>query len=466
MLNNEDFQESNLNEALDKFENSLRTNTNLFFDSEELEEIIEHYIFSDNLKLATQAVNKGQELYPYDSYYAQKRAQILTLQGKIEEGIKLLKKSLENDPANTETLLMIGEIYERQKEYKTALHFYLKTQKSEENLSEILLCIGNCYLQTSQTKRALHFFDRAAKNKELNEHILGDIHFCFDEAKKTQEGIAFFNGIIDCSPYNFSAWYFLGLLYQAGKKTNLALKAYDYCLVIHDSYMPAYYNSAVLLFEEKNFKQAIKYFNLCLKHGGDDGLIRTDLAACYEQKNRMVEAQKQYRKAIELDEFLSEAWFGLGLSIINNQNNYAEAIPFLEKAFELDGNDQEYAFRLAEAYCYQNRIDQSIEIFRQFVINNSDNWFAWTQLAKYQIIDSQYQEASDTLEKALQYLPENASVLYHLSAAKFILGENQKALDALTLALKINPSKLEILFEIAPFLTHNTAVQDLIDIYQ
>ena len=466
MFSNDEFPKSNLSELLDKFEQSLTANDNMFFDSEELEGIIEHYIVANKLKLAIKAIYKGEELYPFDSFYYQKRAQVLTLQGKIKEGVEMLETALEKDPSNIDSLFLLGEIYEREKDYTKALSYYLNALENAESSMETLLCIGNCYLMSDRSDQAAIFFEKAASEKEFNEHILADVHFYYDEAKKYRDGIRFFNSVIDESPYNFGAWHFLGLMHQSNGEPTLALNAQDYSLIINENYMPAIYNSALVHYDQKQYKQALKYFLKCLEFGGEDALTRTDIANCYEGINNYQESQKQFRRAIELDEFVTEAWFGLGQSIISNQEDYKEAIPFLEKAFYLEDQDQEYAASLAEAYYKTNQIDKSIDLCTEFIVNNPEEYFGWTLLAKYQLIDCQYREAAELLEDALQYLPDNAHILYYLSAARFILGEKNQAQDALTLALKIDVEKYHLLFEMAPFLEHDSIVQNLIDLYK
>jgi len=52
------------NFSLEKFESMLKTNSVLFFDSEEFEEIVHHYLENGKIALAKKATKLGLEQHP------------------------------------------------------------------------------------------------------------------------------------------------------------------------------------------------------------------------------------------------------------------------------------------------------------------------------------------------------------------------------------------------------------------
>ncbi|MET2997028.1 hypothetical protein ABXT01_14060, partial [Flavobacterium columnare] len=76
--------------SLSKFESMLKTNKVLFFDSEEFEDIILHYMDIGKPSLAKKALKLGLEQHPKSFGLKLVQVEMLLFEDKIEQAEKLL----------------------------------------------------------------------------------------------------------------------------------------------------------------------------------------------------------------------------------------------------------------------------------------------------------------------------------------------------------------------------------------
>ena len=82
MSYNEEEEENNL--SLSKFESMLKTNKVFFFDSEEFEDIVLHYMDSGRINLAKRALRLGLEQHPKSNGLKLVHVELLIYDDKIE----------------------------------------------------------------------------------------------------------------------------------------------------------------------------------------------------------------------------------------------------------------------------------------------------------------------------------------------------------------------------------------------
>ena len=103
------------NEMIRQYEESVAHRRGDYFDVDEMEIIIEHYLFAGDIDAAQQALKYGFRLHPNDSnLYCQKAAILLHL-GNLNEALALIERYRDvNDPVHTynraEILYKIGRM--------------------------------------------------------------------------------------------------------------------------------------------------------------------------------------------------------------------------------------------------------------------------------------------------------------------------------------------------------------------
>ena len=86
----------NNNLPLTKFESMLKTNHVLFFDSEEFENIIHHYLNQGKIALAKRAIKFGLDQHPTSINLRLFKVEVYVFEDKLKEA-KFLAQLLENE---------------------------------------------------------------------------------------------------------------------------------------------------------------------------------------------------------------------------------------------------------------------------------------------------------------------------------------------------------------------------------
>ena len=107
-MNDED---ENLGLSLSKFESMLKTNKVLFFDSEEFENIILHYMDSGKLNLAKKALKLALEQHPNSIGLKLVQIEMLVFNDKLDAAEKLIQEIYRIDPKNEEAYIQHASIY-------------------------------------------------------------------------------------------------------------------------------------------------------------------------------------------------------------------------------------------------------------------------------------------------------------------------------------------------------------------
>ena len=84
--------EEDYNLSLSKFESMLKTNKVLFFDSEEFEEIILHYLDMGRTALAKKALKLGLDQHPKSTGLKLVQVEMLIFEDKLDLAEKLLNE--------------------------------------------------------------------------------------------------------------------------------------------------------------------------------------------------------------------------------------------------------------------------------------------------------------------------------------------------------------------------------------
>ena len=103
-------EEDDYNLSLSKFESMLKTNKVLFFDSEEFEEIILHYLDMGKASLAKKALKLALEQHPKSTGLKLVQVEMLVYDDKLDQAEKLLNELYAIEPNNEEIYIQKANI--------------------------------------------------------------------------------------------------------------------------------------------------------------------------------------------------------------------------------------------------------------------------------------------------------------------------------------------------------------------
>ena len=325
-------------------------------------------------------------------------------EGNLDEALVLLNKSIDKNKRNATALLNRSYIHYRRKDYQAAMRdAKLATEidpNSYDAKNQLLQCLIE--MKDPQMVSLAQEHQKLYNQKPEATYLLGKAYFQMnnysDAAKSLESTLPGFSG---SQTYSMLAFIYSQKLVDEEKFKLYAEKA--------QKENPNGKNVALLEsysnLNEKKYDLAIEGFKKYLEKNGDDAMVISNLAYCYEQTKQLLEAKSLRLKNTQIQPNNGKAFYQLG-NVCYKLNDYPAANAALIQAIKLTPN-------YYPAYLLKGVVSLALQ---------------------------DYGTGKKDLEVALKNLPEKASDIYpNLAFAAAKLGDLNDALPYLTEWEKMEP---------------------------
>lgn len=424
--------ESETDNLVKRFERMVKDGDQRYFDLEEFELIISHYLSFGEIQNAQKVLQYASSLFPESLTLQLREAQILASNGKHIQAIPRLKNLLAFEPQNEEIHLTLATIYGQIKEHRLAIdHFRTALETADELIKcDLFIDIAIEHQNLGEWRKAISVLKDALYTSTKNENALYELAFCFDKVDSMMEAVEFFNEFINNNPYSTTAWYNLGNSYNRLGKIKEAVNAYEFCIAIDKHYTKAYYQKAEALASGEFNAEAVEAYMDILTIEDESPYILCNIGECYERLGEIHLAEKYYEQCLELDSEFSEAYVGLGV-LADLQNLPYVAVQYFEHASTLDKTNVDYKLLLATALIKAGKHGLAEDQFAEVIERDPKNEEAWEgRIDNLQKIDA-HKAALDALEQGLAIVNDPTRLLYQQFASMFKCGMEATSLDLL-----------------------------------
>jgi len=189
------------NFALEKFESILKTNSVLFFDSEEFEEIVHHYLANGKMALAKKATKLGLEQHPTSTNLKLLKIEIYIFENQLDIAEELLNELYLLEQSNEEIYIQKANIFSRRDQHKEAISLLEQALDITTDESDVLSLLGMEYLFMEDYQNANLYFMKCLEKDEQNYSALYNIIYCFEYLKEYEQAIDYLNEFLNNNPY-------------------------------------------------------------------------------------------------------------------------------------------------------------------------------------------------------------------------------------------------------------------------
>lgn len=447
--------------TLHRFESMLKTNDTLFFDSEEFETIINHYLDNGKMAMAKKAIHIALEQHPSSTSLKLYLVEVYIIESRLDKAEVLIDEIYEIEKSNEEVYIQKANIHSRRKEHPQAIYLLEIALDMSLDKSEIWSLIGMEYLFMEDFQNALQNFRSCLEDDPENDSALHNVVYCYDILEQHQEAIDFLLTYTEKQPYSEIAWQNIGKQYYTLKNYEKAIEAYDFAIISDDTFVGAYLEKGKVLEKIGKYEEAIENYILTLKLEDPStfALIRT--GQCYEKLGNLKFAKKFYRQCINQDTLLDKGWVAM-IHLYKKQNRYKAALIYTKKAIKIDNTNIVYWKFYAALSNKLLDYDAAIVGYKKCIELSEYTLRYWLRLVDTLLKTAKWQDAKTVLENATEFFHDEIELNYRLAGIYYKTDEPDKAEFYLSSALREDSEAARILKKTFPLVYFNPEVQTII----
>ena len=447
--------------SLSKFESMLKTNKVFFFDSEEFEDIILHYMDTGRMNLAKKALKLGLEQHPKSSGLKLVHVEMLVYEDKLDIAEKLLNELYAIEPTNEEIYIQKANIYSKKDQHDKAIEYLKIALEYTDDFADVHSMIGMEYLFMDNLELAKENFIKCLDEDTEDYSALYNVVYCFDFLDQNEEAVVYLINFIDKNPYSEVAWHQLGRQYYALKNYEKAVWAFDYATLIDEGFLGAFMEKAKSYEKLKNYKEAIECYKIAIELDDPSSFVLLRMAKCYERLENYEFALNYYQQTVHEDPLLDKGWIAITDFYIR-QKNYQKALYYVNKAIAIDGENSMYWKRFAAVNSALHFYEEAEYGYRKAFESgdvNLDTFTLWCDVLQFL---GEFESATEILLQATEFFPEEYEIEYRLAGLYFLMNKIIKGTFHLNNALHLNYKNKSVLKEYFPVVWERTEVQKLI----
>jgi tetratricopeptide (TPR) repeat protein len=439
----------------------LKTNKVFFFDSEEFEEIILHYLDMGKASLAKKALKLALEQHPRSTGLKLVQIEMLIYDDKLDVAEKMLNELYAIEPHNEEIYIQKANIYSKRDQHEKAIEELEKALQFTDDYADVYNLMGMEYLFMDNLELAKFNFIRCLEVDIEDQAALYNVVYCFEFLDQQKDAIAYLESYIEKNPYSEIAWHQQGRLSYSIKNYENALRCFDYATLIDDEFIGAFMEKGKSLEKLKRFEEAIEAYDRTIELEDPTSYALLRIGKCHEKLGNKAEAIKFYNQTVHEDPLLDKGWIAITDFYIRLKN-YQKALFYVNKALAIDNENQLYWKRYANINRQMNFYEEAEFGYRkavEFGDAQLDTWLFWVDILQFL---GEFDSAIQTLLQASEFFPDEYQVEYRLAGMYYMLQQNDKGKFHLTNGLRLNANNRTLMEELFPVVWDKKIVQNVI----
>ena len=451
----------NNNLPLTKFESMLKTNHVLFFDSDEFENIIHHYLNQGKIALAKKAIKLGLDQHPTSINLRLFKVEVYVFEDKLIEADTLLNELHTLDPMNEEIYIQKANIFSKKDEHQQAIDVLKQALQLTDDVVDLYSLIGMEYLFLDEFEDAKVYFMKCLESDLEDYSALYNVIYCFEFLNQYQDAISYLNVFLDKNPYCEVAWHQLGKQYISLKDYKKALTSFDFAVISDDTFVGAYLERGKVLEKLKRFEDAIENYTITLTLDEPTSFALLRIGNCYEKLKNNDLALQFYERTVHEDPLLDKGWIAI-TKFYYKKKNYQKALYFINKALNIDSENVTYWKLYSQINQRLNFYEEAERGFKKTLELGNYELNTWLSRGDLLIKLGEPEAAIYNFEQAVEFYPENAELEYRLAGLYFSLNQNDKGTFHLKNAIKHNEEYSFIIEELFPEVSNKILVKNIL----
>jgi len=459
------------NSALvEDFINKIDNNLSQYFDSMEMEIIIEELMRTFNFQYLDAAIEHAINLFPNESQFRIYRVKKYILEFQMELAEKELDEIERAFPPSAD--LYIEKVFlsnMTNKKTNQTIKWLNKALVLEPNDPDIHFIMGHEYVRKNDILTAFKYASLALQTDPMIGDNLFTYTYLFEELNKPAEAIEFFTLLTEEFPFIGATWFGLGFTMSWNNRFEEAIDAYSLALTCDGEISAAHFNMANAYFELKDYDKALFHYFEAYYLDTEDFQTLTNIGDTYAVQKWFEESLEYYYKALQINPVYNEAIVGI-VNSLNELGKLDEARAFVINAFEKEPQNIELLFSVASFFESEEDANFIIELAKLTLnhLESGDHFFFF--ITQFCIFNKLYEMGFKMIEEFMysKYVSEEmrCKMFYYLAALYYLNDNIPEGNNYLSDALLIDYDWYKNFLEFSPLLKTYPEIQTLIDLYK
>jgi tetratricopeptide (TPR) repeat protein len=370
-----------------------------------------------------------------------KVAELNSILHRYDKAAVAFEQMVKIDPSNMSLKQNLGEMYIRSAQFDKALALFTDLLESDPHNVELRGAMAEIYLQQDKWDKAREQFETVLKSDSLAADVRFRIAVAYLAQSQKDSTLlanakAQFTVFLNKYPDDWRPMFYLGRLAIVEKNDSAAFQYFDKVTKVAGWNAEAWWYLGSILFDKKDFNQAITVLEKARQMVPNDGGINFLLGYGYTRVDRNEDAIVPLQRAIEINPKDINALSSLA-STYDALKRYSEADKTFEASLKVDSANamvlNNYAYSLAER---GEQLDRAFVMSKESLARDSLNasyldTFGWIYFKL-----GNYIEAEKYVKKAIDGGEVSAVVYEHLGDIYSRLSQIDKAKEYWAKALE------------------------------
>lgn len=330
--------QSESNNLIDRFEKMIQSDSSIFLDNDEIEEIILFYFNDGDIMMAERAIELGNSLYPKSININILHSEVLLLKGNLNESYNLIEDLLDFNKNSQDLIFQKAKILNKMKKYLDSISILKKIPFNDQLNFFILDLLQKNYMNVEDYDGAIEILTKIISLYPEDKNYFDKLISCYNLSSKEDDAIDFLNKYLEKNPYSANGWYEIGKLYFNKNKIKESIAAHEFGTISDESFSSCYIELGKIYEKKKEYKKSIYYYKIVNNLNKESSFSLYRLSRCYEKVGDYDNALKYLNIIIEKDPLYEKAWIAIAKYYLR-KNDHDKAIENLNKALNIISNN-------------------------------------------------------------------------------------------------------------------------------
>lgn len=438
------------NELVKKFEEMIENNEELYFETEEYEDIVIYYLEMGDISFAETAIKYALQLHPQSLELKIKKFEVLLELENYSLAKELMQELQESSMENTDFLVCCAKYYSNLGNPRRAIGFCETALELEEEENFLHNFMADEYVNLEDPFNALKHYKLALTFDNFDDYSLENVMATYNQLKRGDEAIEFLNGYLDKFAFSETAWFEYGQFYFNKKNYEEAIRGFDFLLAINSQAVGVYANKAACYEAMKEWNKAIAVYEEMLDLEYTKSFTFYKIGLCYKENKQLVLALSAFQKSLRDDPQFYLSMMEQSF-IYEEMGAKTEALHFAKEAVSLNENNIDYVKRLAYLYIESGKIEESLPYVKKLIDFEPSRFYNYYAYSEVLMLIGEYEESIKVLLEATK-IHNRAELFYQLSNCYFQLNNPKEGRKTLLKALDLDPNLLEDMQQKYPYI--------------